>query len=81
VVGEEADADTSTVIADEATEESQKKSEVEAVKEAKEPKTTTSSSEVAAQGEVRGAPNEKKTESATANNRDKTGKKHETAKK
>ncbi len=36
---------------------------------------TTSSSGVAAQGEVRGAPNEKKTESAAANNRDNTGKK------
>jgi hypothetical protein len=77
VVGEEADADASAVVADEAAEESQKKSEVEAVKEAKEPKTTTSSSEVAAQGEVRGAPIEKKTESANVNNGDKTGKKGE----
>ncbi len=68
----------------EATEESEKKSEVEAVKEAREPKaaeeaeaTTSSSTGVAAQGEVRGAPNEKKAESAKVNNGDKTGKKGE----
>jgi len=79
VVGEEADADAdaSTVVADEATEESQMKSEVEAVKEPKEPKTTTSSSEVAAQSEVRGAPHEKTTESVKVNNGGKTGKKGE----
>jgi hypothetical protein len=65
------------VVGEEAAEESQKNSEVEAVKEAKEPKTTTSSSEVAAQGEVRGVPIEKKTESANVNNGDKTGKKGE----
>ena len=76
-VGEQADADASTVVAVEATEESLKKSEVEAVKEAKEPKTTTSSSDVAAQGKVRGAPIEKKTGSANVNDGDKKGKKGE----
>jgi hypothetical protein len=49
----------------------------EGVDAAEDATATTSSSGVAAQGEVRGAPNEKKTESAAANNRDKTGKKGE----
>jgi hypothetical protein len=63
---------------DEATMKGQEEPDVEALKKPKVAEATASSStKVAAQGEVRGAPIEKKTESSNVNNGDKTGKKGE----
>jgi hypothetical protein len=55
--------------------------DVDVVKKPKEPKTATpSSTDVAAQGEVRSAPTEKTTDSSNVSNRDKNGEKGSTAK-
>jgi hypothetical protein len=82
---EGADPVTTPVATDEVTAKGEEEPEVHAVK-VKKPKaaeeaeaTTSSSTGVAAQGEVRGAPNAKKAESATVNNGDKKGKKGDEA--
>jgi len=79
VAGEAADVDPSTA-ADEAAEEDQKKSGADAVKEAKEPKSTTSTlTGTAAQGDVRGLPNETTPGTTKVNNGNKKGDKGPTA--
>jgi hypothetical protein len=80
LVEEDADPVTTPVATDEVTAKGEVEPKVDAVEAAEEAKATTSSSTgVAAQGEVRGAPNEKKAESARVNNGDKKGKKGDEA--